>query len=216
MKVLHVVEKMDPKMGGVSQAVRTMIHGLDESGVQNEVVSLDDPNSAFLSHDLIVHHPLGSGTGFWRYSSILLPWLEANLIRFDVLIIHGLWLYHSYAVHKAVKKLRKFFPNDPDGTLQVFVMPHGMLAPYLHRANGRKLKAIRKSLYWKLIESRVVNAADGLLFTCEEERRLAHKPFSSYNPKNEIVVGMGVEEGASYVAGEDAQTVFKNIPTIGE
>ena len=41
MKLLHVSPSMDPKHGGVCQAVRIIISGLTELGVQNEVVSLD-------------------------------------------------------------------------------------------------------------------------------------------------------------------------------
>jgi len=39
-----------------------------------------------------------------------------------------------------------------------------------------------------------VRDAAGLLFTCEEERRLAQATFSPYRPKREFVVGLGVPE----------------------
>ncbi|RDC66098.1 glycosyltransferase [Adhaeribacter pallidiroseus] len=68
-----------------------------------------------------------------------------------------------------------------------------MLDPYFQKAAGRKLKALRNWAYWKLIEGNVVNDADGLLFTCEEERILAREPFRPYRPKRELVVGLGVE-----------------------
>src|SRR5690606_34234799 len=74
-----------------------------------------------------------------------------------------------------------------------FVMPHGMLDPYFQKAEGRRLKAIRNWLYWKLIEHKVVNNADGLLFTCEEERLLAKQPFKPYRTKKEYVVGLGID-----------------------
>jgi glycosyltransferase involved in cell wall biosynthesis len=73
-------------------------------------------------------------------------------------------------------------------------MPHGMLDPYFQRAAGRKLKAIRNIIYWKLFEQRVINGADGLLFTCEEEMQLARTTFTPYRPKREMVVGLGVDE----------------------
>jgi glycosyltransferase involved in cell wall biosynthesis len=69
-----------------------------------------------------------------------------------------------------------------------------MLDPYFQKAKGRKLKAIRNVIYWQLIENKLINQADGLLFTCEEERRLAREPFRPYRPKRELVVGLGVEE----------------------
>jgi len=73
-----------------------------------------------------------------------------------------------------------------------------MLYPYFQRATGRKLKALRNLFYWKLIERKVVNNSDGLLFTCEEERQLAREPFRPYFPKQELVVGMGVETPPPY------------------
>jgi glycosyltransferase involved in cell wall biosynthesis len=73
-----------------------------------------------------------------------------------------------------------------------------MLDPYFQKAEGRKLKAIRNWIFWKLIESKVVNNADGLLFTCEEEKRLATQPFKPYKPKQELVVGLGVDEPPVY------------------
>jgi glycosyltransferase involved in cell wall biosynthesis len=69
-----------------------------------------------------------------------------------------------------------------------------MLDPYFQRAAGRKIKAVRNYVYWKLLERRVVNDADGILFTCEEELQLARVPFSPYHPEKELVVGLGVEE----------------------
>ena len=67
-----------------------------------------------------------------------------------------------------------------------------MLDPWFQRANGRKLKALRNVIYWKLIEADVVNSADAVLFTCEEELRLAREPFRPYRPKKEINVGYGI------------------------
>ena len=40
----------------------------------------------------------------------------------------------------------------------------------------------------------MINEADGLLFTCEDELRLAREPFRPYQPKRETVVGLGIED----------------------
>ena len=42
-----------------------------------------------------------------------------------------------------------------------------------NRRHAACIKALRNWLYWKAIEKRIVAQADGLLFTCEEELRLA-------------------------------------------
>ncbi len=191
MKLLHVSPSMDPKHGGVCQAVRIIISGLTELGVQNEVVSLDTADSSFIKNDPFTVNALGVANGPWAYNASLIPWLANNLSRFDAVIVHGLWLYYGYGVRKSMERLNT---NSP----KLFVMPHGMLDPYFQRAPGRKIKAIRNYIYWKLIENKLVNRADGLLFTCEEECRLAREPFRPYRPKGEYVVGLGAEQPPAY------------------
>ena len=195
MKLLHVIASMDPKLGGVCQAVRTLIGGLAAQGVHNEVASLDAPAAGWAQADAFPLHALGPGRSAWSYSAKLTPWLLANLTRFDAVVLHGLWLYQGYALHRAVRhcraQLRKA-GTSPDLAPRLFVMPHGMLDPYFQRATGRKLKAWRNWAYWKLLEKRVVNEAAGLLFTCETERQLARQPFAPYHPQREEVVGLGV------------------------
>lgn len=197
MKLLHVITSMDPKMGGVCQAVRSIAVGLSQLDVINEVLSLDAPDASFLSTDPLKIHALGPARGPWAYSAAITPWLLEKVTTYDVVIVHGLWQFHSFAVGKALQLLRRdiaakaFIPK-------MFVMPHGMLDPYFQRAAGRKIKAIRNWAYWKVIEADVVNRADGLLFTCDEERNLAREPFRPYHPAHELVVGLGVEEPPKY------------------
>jgi glycosyltransferase involved in cell wall biosynthesis len=57
---------------------------------------------------------------------------------------------------------------------------------------------LRNFVYWKLVENKLINAAHGMLFTCEEERRLAGEPFRPYHPKREFVVGLGADQPPAY------------------
>ncbi len=191
MKILHVTASIDPKKGGVSQAIRTIINGLEKSGIKNSVVCLDKREPVSNDSNLDVTK-LGTTDNPWNYSALLIPWLRNHLKDYEVVIVHGLWLFHGFAVNKVIQQHPK---ND---YIKVFVMPHGMLDPYFQRASGRKLKAMRNTLYWKLIECKVVNNADGLLFTCQEEMKLASETFNNFNPKQKIVVGLGVEEPPQY------------------
>ncbi|OUJ73883.1 glycosyltransferase [Hymenobacter crusticola] len=210
MNVLHVIAGMDPKMGGVCQAVRTIVAGLAELGVHSEVVSLDAPDASFIAHDSFPIHALGPAKGPWGYSEKLMPWLLDNFRRFDCIIAHGLWLYPTYAVEKA---LRRYKSQQPGAAPTLYVMPHGMLDPYFQRAAGRRLKAMRNWAYWKLIEGRVINNADGVLFTCEAERLLAREPFRPYQPKREVVVGLGVEEPPVYTPSM-REAFLKHCPQL--
>jgi glycosyltransferase involved in cell wall biosynthesis len=195
MRILHVIAGMDPKLGGVCQALRTIIAGLAEQQIHNEVVSLDEVNAPFLNDSSVTVHAIGRGKGPWRYNSRLIPWLLVNLTFFDVVIVHGLWLYPGFALKRAMKKLN----NDSGGLVpKLFVMPHGMLDPYFQTAAGQKLQAIKNTLYWRLFESKLINEADGLLFSSEEERLLAEKSFKPYHPKRAFVIGLGIEPPPLY------------------
>ena len=197
MKILHVTHKMDPKTGGVSQAVLNIVEGLSELGVKNEVLSLDSPLDISIG---ISTHPVGTGRQLWGYSKKLRPWLISNLPNYDIVIIHGMWLYYSFITNKIGKQLKQNGDSRyRDWTkFRIFLMPHGMLDPYFQKAKGRRLKSIRNNLYWKIIEQNIVNNVDGILFTCREENILARQTFKQYNPKRELVVGLGVKKPPAY------------------
>ncbi|MBN8820847.1 MAG: glycosyltransferase [Spirosoma sp.] len=164
MKLLHVINSMDPAMGGPCQGIRNVIEESERLGIYREVACLDDPSADYLGKDSFRIHALGPKV--------------------------GLWLYPSYGAWKAIKSYKKTSSKE----LKIFVMPHGMLDPYFQKTSTRKLKAIRNWFYWEFLEKNVVNDADCLLFTCEEELQLARDTFSSYHPKNTKNVGYGIEE----------------------
>ncbi|UKT62238.1 glycosyltransferase [Pedobacter mucosus] len=196
MKILHVIPSMDPKQGGVCQALRTMISGLADQNIYNEVVSLDNSESPFLLADKFIVHAIGDGKGPWFYNSRLKSWFLSNLSYFDTVIMHGLWQYPGFALRQAIKSLSKL--KLETSLPKIFVMPHGMLDPYFQTDKKRRLKALRNIIYWKVIESRLINEADGLLFTCEEELNLASLPFKPYAPKRKFIIGLGVENPPPY------------------
>jgi len=82
--------------------------------------------------------------------------------------------------------------------LRCFVMPHGMLDPWFQRDKSRRVKAVRNWFYWWLIERGVVNSADTMLFTCQQELELARTTFGGYRPKQEINVGYGIAEPPAF------------------
>lgn len=209
MNILRVIDSMDPKYGGPCQGIRNIVPVLESLGVHNEVVCLDSPDAAFLGKDSFPVYALGPAVGPWHYSRNLVPWLEEHLDRFDAVIIHGLWLYYGHATSRTVRRYRE----QNSKRLKLFVMPHGMLDPYFQRAPDRKLKAIRNSLYWKLIEKDVVNKADGVFFTCEAELLLAREPFRPYAPKKEVNVKYGIKAPPEYTR-EMKETFLKRCPEV--
>ena len=211
MKVLRIIPSMDPSSGGPCQGIRNIIPELHKAGITNEVVCLDDPAAEFLKTDDFPIVALGPAKGPWQSSPQLVPWLVENLARFDVVIVHALWLFHGYAARKALRIHKRSKGKVP----RVYVMPHGMLDPYFQRAGERKLKAVRNWAYWKLIESKLINEADGILFTCEAELLLARQPFQPYHPKREINIGYGVQPPPPF--NEEMKVAFKaSCPGLGD
>ncbi|PWQ98820.1 glycosyl transferase family 1 [Leucothrix arctica] len=191
MNILHVVNSMDPVLGGVSKAVDTIATSLNSAVVNNDVVSSDDEEKDFISSSNLNIYALGKVNNSWSYNKLLVPWLLQNAHKYNYVIIHGLWLHNAYAVRKVLKKIN-------NKAVRFFVMPHGMLDPYFQSAKDRRLKSIRNWVYWKLVQGRIVNEAHGVLFTCEEEMILARQSFSPYYPRAETVVGLGVESPPIY------------------
>lgn len=199
---------MNPKEGGPCQGIRNAIPELEKLGMESEVVCLDDATSSYLGKDPFKIHAIGSGAGPWGYQKKLTPWLLANFKRFDVVVVHGLWKYHSHASVKALQSFKKKNAKAP----KLFIMPHGMLDPYFQKAKERKMKALRNDIYWKLFENKVVNNADGILFTCEEELLLARTTFPNYQPKQELNVGYGIQAPPAYSAAM-RDILMQKVPT---
>lgn len=208
-KLLHIIPSMDPKTGGPCQGIRNM-HYVDERDYEVEIICLDDSHALYINEGKIKKYALGKVQNRWQYAPLLVKWLVEHLPYYDAVIINGLWLYHSYAAWRAMRKLmKKGSPKFP----KIYVMPHGMLDPYFQKAPHRWLKAIRNWFYWKLIESKVVNDADGLLFTCEEELLLARTTFTPYTPKAEINIGYGIQEPPTYTEGL-SKAFYDRLPQL--
>ena len=183
MHYLHIITTMDPRAGGPCQGIRNLTPRAVELGHDVEVVCLDDPKSDYLAREGVTIHALGRGRGPWSYHPALRPWLEANLPRFDAVILNGLWQYPGFVLSRLARR-----PNMPP----YFVFPHGMLDPWFQRAPERRFKALRNWIYWKLMEQHVIRRARAMLFTCAEEMRLAQDTFRPYQPQRQINVGYGV------------------------
>lgn len=205
MKVLRMISSLDPQKGGPGQGIRNIIPELEILGIINEVVCLDSEEANFVTKSTFPVHTLGGAKSAWHYHPELIHWLVNYLSLFDVVIVHGLWLYHSYAVYRALKMLKKQGKVIP----KMYIMPHGMLDPWFQRDSSRRIKAIRNEIYWALIERNVINSADGLLFTCQTELELARTTFWGYQPKKELNVGYGI--AAPPLFSDSQQTAFFNI-----
>lgn len=191
MKLLRVIATLDPRHGGPSAGLRAITPALSALGHETTFVSLDAPEHAATECAGAAIHALGPATGGYVFSPRLLPWLRAHLRDYDAVFVHGLWQYHGRAVHAAAQETG----------VPYFVFPHGMLDPWFRRAYP--LKHAKKWAYWQLCERRVLRDAAAVLFTCEEERRLARGSFRPYECR-ERVVAYGTAAPAGDAARERA------------
>ncbi len=178
MKFLHLIPSLSTKAGGTSEAVRQLCIAALAAGDSAEVAVLDASGVEWAATAGVRCHVLGPARLRYAWSPRLVPWLRANGSRFDAIIVHGLWQFHTYAAWRALR----------GSATPYFVFPHGMLDPWFKRRHP--LKHAKKWLYWPWADYRALRDASGVLFTCEEERRLARESFWLYQAK-EIVVAFG-------------------------
>jgi glycosyltransferase involved in cell wall biosynthesis len=175
LKLLHVISSVNPNAGGPIEGVRQRGLRLQEMGHRVEVVSLDDPNEAFLKQFPLPVHALGPASGGYRFSKRLVPWLRTHAGEYDAVVVNGLWQYHSFAAWRALRNT----------DIPYFVFTHGMLDPWFRRTYP--LKHAKKWLYWPWADYRVLRDAQAVLFTSEEERLLARHSFCLYRAREEVV-----------------------------
>ncbi len=180
---------MDPKTGGPPNGINYITPFFNELNVETTIVCLDNVDELFIKNSQNIIIALAEKKTSWQYSKKLFHWLINNLKDYDVVIVHGIWIYHSFAVTKAIKALRKFKPNFQ---IKHFIYPHGMLDSYFQTEKKRLIKSIRNYFYWHIFESNNINNATGIIYTSNGEMEIASKTFSNYNPKQIFNLGYGV------------------------
>lgn len=163
MHILHIIGTIDPAAGGPSESVRALLR-FGPAGYTGEVVTLDPPDAEFFRDLSCPVHGLGPQTSTYGYSRRLYRWLKANRDRFDGVMVNGLWQYIGVAARLALR-----------GRKPYVVFSHGMLDPYFKREFP--LKHLKKWGYWVAAEYWVLRGAYRVLFTTEEESRLAEQSF---------------------------------------
>lgn len=179
MRILHVIRSLHPEYGGPAQLVRCIVAAGPRLGWDGEVACLDRASQPFLNEVPFRVHALGERGTTYGYSSRWIPWLRANIERFDGVVIHGIWQYQSWGTWRAIH-----------GRKPYVIFPHGMLDPWFKRRYP--FKHVKKWIYWRLAEHRVLRDASSVLFTCETEQRLAPESFQIPS-WNAAVVPYGAE-----------------------
>ncbi len=210
MKILHVISSVDPRAGGPIEGVFSSAEVWRRNGHTRHILSLDAPDAPWVPKCPVTVFPVGISSGWYPRLRRIVPWLRygytpalANWLRsyaknYDAIIINGLWNYASFGCWLGLR----------GQSVPYYLFTHGMLDPWFNETYPTK--TFFKSIFWRLFEHKVLRDAKGVLFTCEEERRLASQSFSPYVAR-EFVVGYGTRD----VTGDpDAQLAafFSKLP----
>ncbi len=182
------MSSLNPQSGGPREGVCRRGVYLEGLGHSVTIATLDAPDDPFLKDVPLTVHALGPSAGSYRFCRSLVPWLISHAREYDAVIVNGLWQYQSFGTWRAMRAL----------DMPYYVFVHGMLDPWFKHAYP--LKHLKKWLYWPWGEYRVLRDARAVLFTSEEERRLAASSFWLYRA-NERVVPYGTAGPPADAAG---------------
>jgi glycosyltransferase involved in cell wall biosynthesis len=147
-------------------------------GVQVAVATLEDPGQKRVWPVPVIG--CGPGAGSFGYRAGLTAKFRRMAESFDLIVFHGLWEYSSICGAKAARS----------ASIPYFFFPHGMLDPWFSKAFP--LKHLKKQLYWFLFERRLLQGAKAVIFTSENEFRLAAKTFWPPSNYRKAIVALGV------------------------
>lgn len=215
MQILHIIASVDPAHGGPIEGVVRQDASCQAAGVDGnrEVLTLDPPDAPWIEGFPMRVYALGRpkrptrtlwgrALQHWGYSPDVVPWLKANVRRYDAVIVNGLWNYAPFAAAQVL----------PGGPTPYFVFTHGMMDPWFRRTYP--LKHLAKQAFWLAGEGRLLAAATSVFFTCEEERRKARGQFWGFGPYRETVVGYGAVAPPPRAAGLE-QAFRAAAPALG-
>jgi glycosyltransferase involved in cell wall biosynthesis len=178
VKILHSIRSVDPRGGGPIEGIKQLSAMNRQNGHAVEILSLDAPTDSCVADFPFKLHTLGPVNTKYGYTPELTRWARTHAPAYDAVIVNGIWQYTSFGMWRALRGTHTPY----------FVFTHGMLDPWFKRAYP--LKHLKKWLYWPWAEYRVLRDARAVLFTSEEERRLARQSFWLYRC-SEVVVNYG-------------------------
>ena len=196
MRILHVINSIDPASGGPAEGLRQLSHIYSAGGHELNVATLDSPEVVETFNFPAPVIGLGPSMGIYGYAPRAVPWLKQHVSSYDIVFINCIWQYNAIAAYRALAH-----SNTPYG-----VFTHGMLDPYFKKTFP--LKHIKKAFYWHMFLQPVLNNADAVLFTCEEEKILARKSFTRYQVR-ERVLNYGIFAPDLDLAGATAEFLEK-------
>lgn len=206
MRILHLIASVNPKGGGPIEYARTMSEAHKCNGHASRFVTLDAAGAPWVKafeFPVLAAGPNRRGINAIRrfHAAVAEAVKDA-----DVAVIHGLWNVATFAGLSALKA-----QNIPWVTFS-----HGMLDPYFRDLDP--VKHWLKQAVWLGAQGRALSGAYRVLFTCDEEQRLAKKAFWGHQNYRSKVVAFCATDLSSPPENPDVN--FKafqaQVPALGE
>lgn len=175
VRILRVIHSLNPKVGGPPEGILQITPILKKYGIETSVICLDDSQSKWLENKPYKVFALGEGFLKYGFQFKLISKIRSIASNYDLIIIHGLWQYHSLATFLALRTLKKKY----------FIFTHGMLDPWFEKRYP--FKNFKKKIYWKLFESKVIKASKAVFFTSKNEEITSRNWFKNIKIKKEII-----------------------------
>ena len=201
MKILHITPSINPASGGVIESIILKNILYKELKIHCEIACLDNLSKKFLLDKRL---PLVNFLGISKNPIInyfnFNKWLNRNIKNYDLIIYDGIWQLTNYALWKIAKK----------HNVKYHIATHGMLDPWFNRDT---LKYLKKIIFWWLIQYKVLRDAQSVIFTSNEEARLASKAnFFPYKLEKSIIsIPM---QGNPYINNKKNNSFLKRFPKL--
>lgn len=192
LRVTHIIPSMDVSMGGPPVAVAGWARGLERIGDVTAIVTtsqagparwranrpgLTGPRLPAGVAGMDIRVAPASAPHRLGYARELGQILEETVGNSDIVHIHMLYLYATFAGCRTARRMRVPF----------VVSPHGALDPYILR-HGRPQKWLTDVLW----QRRALEAADAIFVTTEQEGRLIG-PLRLRAPVSVVPIGLEPE-----------------------
>ncbi|MFS8038149.1 glycosyltransferase [Xanthobacter sp. AM11] len=212
LKRLRIIASVDPRHGGPIEGIRQHVPFHAQTGIEEHVVSLDPSDAPWVKEFPLKVFACGEPMGtlrawearmLWRrygYRPAFLPWLRAHVKDYDVVVVDGLWRYTNLGARKVLAQ----------SGVPYLVLPHGMLDPWFKQTYP--IKGALKQVSWWFSEGPLLNNANNVLFTCEEEKIRARESFGPYRVK-ERVVAFGTSDPVMDLEAQ-TQAFRESIPEL--
>jgi glycosyltransferase involved in cell wall biosynthesis len=199
--LLHLIRTLDPERGGPVTFLKQLSAVHAAMGIRVAILTLDRNESAWMANLPVSAFECSPSPGGYGYNPSLENKLTELAGTFDTMVVHGLWQFHGFCAMRASARIG----------VPYFVFPHGMLDPWFRRSYP--IKHLKKQLYWVLAERRVLQGAKAVLFTSENESRLAKDTFLPEARYRGRILPLGVERNPA-VPDRLRELFFKEFPHL--